>query len=90
MKVKNLNITSEKVCSKCGSWITHWKNKTGQTATSCSATDCANTRDILGAHVKKVGGTDHAHYIVPLCPECNHRTGEFEVSRKLVTANPCS
>jgi hypothetical protein len=86
-KIKNLNGTSEKDC-KCGSWYNHWKKHSGQTTDFCQAKDCTKT-DLVGAHVKKVGGTDNASYIYPLCKTHNASTEEMEVSDtyEFVSAN---
>jgi hypothetical protein len=88
MKIRNINGTSDTTC-KCGSWLKHWENFSGQTTNYCQANGCSN-KNPLGAHVQKGGGsTDQKWYIYPLCAEHNKHTGELEVSDsyKLVSAN---
>ncbi len=89
MKIRNINGTSDTTC-RCGSWLAHWKNFSGQAApTYCPAANCSN-KDLVGAHVQKGGGsTDQKWYIYPLCEDHNKHKGELEVSDsyKLVSAN---
>ena len=90
MKVKNLNVTSDKKCVPCGGWLKHWENLSEETAGYCQASGCTKEAEV-GAHIKKVGGTDHKHYIVPLCKGCNGKSEEFELEpyATLVSADPC-
>jgi hypothetical protein len=87
MKVKNINGTSQNKC-RCGSWLQHWKNFSGQTATICRAKNCSRT-DMLGAHVQKDVNYDDKWYIVPFCNMHNHSTGSVELveGTTLVSAN---
>lgn len=89
MKVRNINGTSDTICS-CGSWIAHWKNFSGQKKpTLCPAYGCYND-DLVGAHVQKGDNSaDQNWYIYPLCSEHNKHKGELKVSEsyKLVPAN---
>ena len=89
MKIRNINGTSDTTC-KCGSWLKHWENFSGQTRPSyCPASGCLD-KGLVGAHVQKGGGsTDQKWYIYPLCAKHNKHTGELEVSDtyKLVPAN---
>lgn len=89
MKIRNINGTSDTTC-RCGSWLNHWKNFSGQTLPSyCPANGCLN-KDLLGAHVQKGGESlDQKWYIYPLCGSHNKHTGELQVSDgyKLVSAN---
>ena len=88
MKVKNINGTSDTTC-KCGSWLQHWKNYSGQSLpVHCSEIRCTS-RPELGAHVQKVSLYDNNWYIIPLCSSHNKSTGELEImdSVKLVSAN---
>ena len=81
-KVKNASGTSRyDAPAGYGSWLEYWERKSGKTAWRCSATDChkLGRANLVGAHVKKVGGSDNHSYIVPLCRECNMRTDEFYV-----------
>jgi hypothetical protein len=75
MRVKNINGTSQNVC-KCGSWLDHWKNFSGQALpTYCPEKTCTGKPEV-GAHVQKDNSTDNAWYIVPLCKTCNAKTGQ--------------
>jgi hypothetical protein len=89
MKVNNINGTSQSIC-KCGSWLDHWKNYSGQSLpTYCPEKSCTNKPDV-GAHVQKDSSTDRSWYIVPLCKRHNSLTGEsLELvdSIKLASAN---
>ena len=86
-KVKNASGTSRyDAPAGYGSWLEYWEEKSGKTAWRCSATDChkLGRANLVGAHVKKVGGSDNHSYIVPLCRECNMRTDEFYVDEVLI------
>jgi hypothetical protein len=88
MKVRNLLGTSEKAC-KCGSWLDHWENFSGQTVpTYCPVTKCYN-KDLVGAHVQKDNSSDKASFIIPLCATHNKAEGALEISDVygLVSAN---
>ena len=89
MRVKNINGTSPKAC-KCGSWLDHWKNFSGQSLpTWCPADGCSQKPEV-GAHVQKDSATDRSWYIVPLCKKHNAETGKspnISDSVKLVSAN---
>lgn len=89
MWIRNINGTSDTIC-RCGSWLKHWQNFSGQaTPPHCPASGCFRT-DLLGAHVQKGGGsTDLKWYIYPLCADHNRYPGELWVSDfyKLVSAN---
>jgi hypothetical protein len=79
MKIRNINGTSDTKC-KCGSWLKHWENFSGQAVPSfCPVSACLN-KDLVGAHVQKGGSsTDQKWYIYPLCAHHNKHTGELEV-----------
>ncbi|NOQ75738.1 MAG: hypothetical protein GQ574_27270 [Crocinitomix sp.] len=87
MKVKNINGTSQNSC-KCESWIKHWRNYSGQSATVCRVSGCTN-KDIVGAHVQKSANYDNKWYIVPFCN--SHNKSKISVDlvsgTKLVSAN---
>jgi len=88
MKVKNINGTSQNNC-KCGSWLDHWKNFSGQQIPKfCSEKNCTE-KQILGAHVQKDSSTDRSWYIVPLCNGHNGKAASLEISDSvaLVSAN---
>ncbi len=87
MKVKNINGTSQNRCS-CGSWIQHWRNYSGQTATVCRAKGCSGT-NLVGAHVQKEVSYDNNWYIVPFCHTHNMASGSVELvsGTNLVSAN---
>ena len=89
MKVKNINGTSANIC-RCGSWLDHWKNFSGQAVpTYCPELKCLEKPE-LGAHVQKDSSTDSNWCIVPLCKKHNGETGkslEIGNSINLVPAN---
>jgi len=88
VKVKNINGTSDTFC-KCGSWLRHWRNFSGQTYIYCAEKSCHRT-DLVGTHVQKGGdSTDQNWYIVPLCKTHNESKGEIAINDtyKLVSAN---
>lgn len=87
-KVKNLNGTSERVPNGYNSWLHFWETKARMRAFSCSNEVC-NARAEVGAHVKKEGFFDMAHYIVPLCKGCNNKSSveTFNVTGLLVPVN---
>lgn len=87
MIVININGTATRRCN-CGSWIQHWHNFTGRTATMCKAEGCSR-RDVVGAHVRKNGVRDQSHYIVPLCNLHNRQTSGVKINKGtvLVPAN---
>lgn len=82
--VQNVNGSSRWGCpSGYNSWLDYWEKQTGRKAYYCAATDCYNSKNLVGAHVRKVYG-DNSVYIVPLCQSCNQRTGSFYVNEELV------
>lgn len=89
MKIRNINGILDTTC-RCGSWLNHWKNFSGQAVPPlCTVSGCKN-KDLVGAHVQKGNGSmDHKWYIYPLCGDHNNYEGELEVSNiyKLVSAN---
>lgn len=89
MRIRNINGTSQNTC-KCGSWLNHWTNFSGQAVPSyCPAEDCLE-KELVGAHVQKDNSSDNSWYIFPLCKAHNAATGQsLEVSDayKLVSAN---
>ena len=92
MKVKNINGTSDNTC-KCGSWLDHWKNFSGQSVpTYCPEEGCIQNPEV-GAHVQKDSSADSSWYIVPLCKIHNGQTGQsiaISESVRLVSANVSS
>lgn len=89
MKVNNINGTSDTTC-KCGSWLNHWENFSGQKVPKhCVVTGCLEKTEV-GAHVQKDSSTDKGWYIVPFCTTHNGQTGKsLDISDvyKLVSAN---
>ena len=88
-KVKNINGTSTRTC-KCGSWLQHWENFSGQSLPRyCPEVGCIE-KPAVGAHVQKDSATDRSWYIVPLCKTHNAKTREslyISDSIELVSAN---
>lgn len=85
-KVKNINGSGfyHGIPAGYTSWLDYWEKTTGKKATKCGA--CGKTTNLVGAHVKKVYGSDDHYYITPLCSGCNQRTDEFYVDTELA---PC-
>ena len=52
VKVKNLEGTQGNSCTCCGSWLGHWKNKTGNRTPLCSQYTCNKIAEV-GAHELK-------------------------------------
>ena len=84
-KVKNRKGSGDEKCTTCGSWLRHWENGTGKTASICGSADC-NDKPVVGGHVLKVGG-DGASYITPICTGCNGRSDEYHVHWDLYGAS---
>jgi hypothetical protein len=89
MRITNINGTSNNTC-RCGSWLEHWKNFSGQSLPSyCPENRCYKKTEV-GAHVQKSSAQDKRWYIVPLCKEHNAQTGaslDISDSIALVPAN---
>ncbi len=87
MKVKNINGTSQNICS-CNSWLQHWRNFSRQTTVACRALGCFRT-DIVGTQVQKDIEYDNEWYIVPFCKSHHNATGPVELvaGTKLVSVN---
>jgi len=89
MKVINVNGTSDNKC-KCGSWLNHWKNFSGQSLPGyCTVKKCLQGMDV-GAHVQKDSYPDKGWYIIPLCDVHNKEKGQslnILDSTTLVSAN---
>ena len=87
MDITNIKGTSDNKC-KCGGWLKHWENFSGQKPLHCSVTGCLNT-DLDGAHVQSNSIFDNKWYIVPLCSSHNNASGILRISDtvKLVPAN---
>lgn len=88
MIITNIKGTEDKNC-KCGSWLDHWKNFSGNPLPKfCPEKNCIG-KDLVGAHVLKFGSTDKKTYIVPLCSRHNLSTGSISIydSVALVSAN---
>jgi hypothetical protein len=87
MRVRNLNGTSDNAC-KCGSWLQHWKNFSGQRVNHCVVNGCINPATV-GGHVQKADYRDNNWYIIPICAACNQRRGDIDIfdGTALVSAN---
>ncbi|MFH1160090.1 MAG: hypothetical protein V1733_03985 [bacterium] len=87
-RIKNINGTSGQPC-RCGTWLQHWENITGERAGVCAEVKCGKLAS-EGAHVQKAGNHDVSWYIIPLCTKHNAiRGGEIEIVGfiPLVSAN---
>jgi len=89
MRVTNINGTTDNTC-KCDSWLAHWEkfNPVGQKVPMyCPATACIKKPEV-GAHVQKDSSTDKSWYIIPLCTNCNAKTGQsLDVSDSISLAS---
>jgi hypothetical protein len=86
--ITNINGTSDTIC-KCGSWLKHWQNFSGESIPDiCPSYNCYQT-DLVGAHVQKANSIDKKWYIVPLCQKHNKSIGDLDIlnSATLVSAN---
>lgn len=66
--VININATSGHEC-RCGSWLSHWQNFSGQRVLVCSEINCTDAATD-GAHVQVRSGLlgdNNKWYIVPFC-----------------------
>lgn len=85
---ENAEDTSGEVCSKCGTWIDHWRNlKKSKSPIQCQRVGCgAEATD--GAHVKDLKGNV---MIIPLCRTCNLAKGKFNLKDEslLVSSGSC-
>ena len=89
MKIININGTSQKIC-KCGSWLNHWINYSGQPVPSYCPEKSCTEKELVGAHVQQESSDDNNWYIYPLCKKHNEATGQsLDVADtyKLVPAN---
>jgi hypothetical protein len=86
-RITNINGTSDIIC-KCGSWLKHWNNFSGQTVTYCCVGFCIE-KELVGAHVQKANSTDKNWYIIPLCQSHSRSIVDLEISDvfELVPAN---
>ena len=74
MKVTNLNIVRQTTGSG-GKLLARWEKISGQNAFLCCVKDCIE-RPIAGGLVQKGSPYDQSWYIVPLCRDCDSRTGQ--------------
>lgn len=86
--IRNVKGTSDSDC-KCGSWLKHWENFSGQRIPPfCPVFGCYE-KELVGAHVQLANSTDQMWYLIPLCAEHNSAEGILSVSDfvNLVPAN---
>ena len=83
--ITNVPGTSDLTCT-CGTWKQHWINFSGHSTSHCSVIGCQGEFEV-GSHVRFVEPRDKKVYILPLCKDCNQRTGILEV---LNVINPVS
>ena len=77
-RITNINGKSIQPC-KCGSWLKHWENISGEQAGACAEVTCGKLAS-EGAFVQKSVSQNGAWYIVPLCPKHNAiRGGSLEI-----------
>jgi len=77
-RIKNINGSSDSVC-RCGSWLKHWENSTGERSGVCAEVTCGKIAS-EGARVQKAGNHDLSWYIIPLCAKHSAlRGGEIEI-----------
>lgn len=89
MKIRNINGTNQKMC-KCGSWLNHWVNYSGQSVPSYCPEKSCTEKELVGVHVQQENSDDNDWYIYPLCKKHSEATGQsLEVADtyKLVPAN---
>ena len=89
--VINIKGTGWKNC-KCGSWIAHWENFSGEIAYECSVKGC-NGVGVLGAHIKlhdieamSKDGEDlsNKHFIVPMCDSHNKQADVLTLKKGVI------
>ncbi len=74
MRVTNLNA-SRPIVDVSTAWLAYWEKMRGQNAYLCSVKECIN-RPSVGGLVQKKGQVDDSWYVVPLCKDCNNKTGQ--------------
>jgi hypothetical protein len=87
MKVKNLNGSTSSMSGS--SWLALWEKLSGQTAIMCYAESCMKSPTV-GGQVQKHSSSDTRWYVIPLCEDCNKKTGQDMViweAAKLVLAS---
>jgi len=88
MRVRNLNGGKKNAYSGA-TLLAHWERYSRQVAHECFVIGCKH-RASIGGHVQKDSPTDKNWYVVPLCEECNAKTGHdldiWDMAR-LVPAN---
>ena len=74
MKVRRTNGTSSNK-SDAGTWLAYWEKLSGQRAYLCFAEGCIKTPTV-GALIQKDSPTDKNLYVIPLCNDCNKKSGQ--------------
>jgi hypothetical protein len=74
MRVRNLNGVSAGAGDGV-SWLARWEKFSGQNAFMCFAEGCIN-RPSAGGRVLRDSLTDRNWYVIPLCKECNEKSGK--------------
>ena len=88
MKMKK-TIGTSPIKSSAGTWLAYWEKLSGQSAYLCFGQGCINTPSV-GALVQKDSLTDKNMYVIPLCDNCNRKSGkELDIweTRTLVTVD---
>ena len=90
MRIKNINGAELEPC-KCGDWLQHWKNFSGQPAGGfCPVAHCMGRAEVA-VLAKAHGRFRDQWFVVMLCREHAARTGEslkVADSTKLVPTDP--
>jgi hypothetical protein len=74
MKVKKTNGALLKKTSS-GAWLAYWEKLSGQSAYLCFGQGCINTPSV-GTLIQKDSSTDNNLYVIPLCDDCNRKSGK--------------
>ena len=74
MKVRRTNGTLSNK-SNAGTWLSYWEKLSGQSAYLCFGQGCINTPSV-GALIQKDSLADKNLYVIPLCDDCNKKSGK--------------
>ena len=74
MKVRRTNGTLPNK-SNAGTWLSYWEKLSGQSAYLCFGQGCISTPSV-GALIQKDSLGDKNLYVIPLCDDCNKKSGK--------------